>query len=240
MRPSLYASQLVADCDLREKHPLSGLRIAPLARSLSDRRIEGDAKMRMLVIVALAGAFALGRLTAQGIETSCVMCSADYIAAEEIAEYVEVAQSAQLTDQQVRSIDIGKVNVQVALAHRGPLEAPAPNSVAEHDLVTEVYVVLSGGGTNRTGPDLVDPVRRPPDNRAVQLLNGPGHNAADIRNATTHELEAGDVFVIPAGMGHQFTRIEDHITYLMVRIDPDKVVPLLDAAGSRAYLNENL
>jgi hypothetical protein len=24
------------------------------------------------------------------------------------------------------------------------------------------------------------------------------------------------------------------------RIDPDKVVPLLDAAGSRAYLNENL
>ncbi|HUF73944.1 MAG TPA: AraC family ligand binding domain-containing protein [Gammaproteobacteria bacterium] len=198
--------------------------------------------MRLLVIVALAvtTAFALGRLTAQSIETSCVLCPADYISAEEIAEYVEVAQSAQLTDQQVRSIDIGKVNVQVALAHRGPLDAPGPNSVAEHDLVTEVYVVLSGGGTNRTGPDLVDPVRRPPDNRAVQFLNGPGHNAADIRNATTHELKAGDVFVIPAGTGHQFTRIEDHITYLMVRIDPDKVVPLLDAAGSRAYLDENL
>jgi mannose-6-phosphate isomerase-like protein (cupin superfamily) len=198
--------------------------------------------MRMLTIVTLAvtAAFALGRLTAQSIETSCVMCSADYIAAEEIAQYVEVAQSAQLTDQQVRSIDIGKVNVQVALAHRGPLAAPAPNSVAEHDLVTEVYVVLSGGGTNRTGPDLVDPARRPPDNRAVQFLNGPGHNAADIRDAATHELKAGDVFVIPAGTGHQFTRIEDHITYLMIRIDPDKVVPLLDAAGSRAYLDENL
>lgn len=198
--------------------------------------------MKSLIIIALAvaAAFALGRLTAQSIETSCVMCSADYVSAEEIAQYVEVAQSAQLTDQQVRSIDIGKAKVQVALAHRGPLDAPGPNSVAEHDLVTEVYVVLSGGGTNRTGPDLVDPVRRPPDNRAVQFLNGPGHNAADIRNATTHELKAGDVFVIPAGTGHQFTRIDDHITYLMVRIDPDKVVPLLDAAGSRAYLNENL
>jgi mannose-6-phosphate isomerase-like protein (cupin superfamily) len=198
--------------------------------------------MRLLIIIASAvtAAFALGRLTAQSIETSCVMCPADYLSAEEIAQYVEVAQSAQLTDQQVRSIDIGKANVQVALAHRGPLAAPGPDSVAEHDLVTEVYVVLSGGGTNRTGPDLVDPVRRPPDNRAVQFLNGPGHNAADIRNATTHELKAGDVFVIPAGTGHQFTRIDDHITYLMVRIDPDKVVPLLDAAGSRAYLNENL
>lgn len=198
--------------------------------------------MKSLIIIALAvaAAFSLGRLTAQSIETSCVMCSSDYVSAEEIAQYVEVARSSQLTDQQVRSIDIGKVNVQVALAHRGPLDAPGPNSVAEHDLVTEVYVVLSGGGTNRTGPDLVDPVRRPPDNRAVQFLNGPGHNAADIRNATTHELKAGDVFVIPAGTGHQFTRIDDHITYLMVRIDPDKIVPLLDAAGSRAYLDENL
>jgi mannose-6-phosphate isomerase-like protein (cupin superfamily) len=200
--------------------------------------------MRTLIVIAFAvtAAFALGRLTVQGqeIDTSCVMCPSDYISAEEIADYIEVAQSEGLTDQQVRSIDIGKVNVQVALAHRGRLEAPRPSSVAEHDLVTEVYVVLSGAGTNRTGPDLVDPVMRPPDNRAVQFLNGPGHNAADIRNATTHELKAGDVFVIPAGTGHQFTRIDDHITYLMVRIDPDKVVPLLDAAGSRAYLDENL
>ena len=52
----------------------------------------------------------------------------------------------------------------------------------------------------------------------------------------THELKAGDVIVIPAGVGHWFTRIDDHITYLMVRIDPDKVVPLKSEAQSRAYL----
>ena len=192
-----------------------------------------------IVIAVIAAAFLLGRLSAQGIQTSCGGCDADHVSAEEIAEYVEVAQAMNLTDQQVRSIDIGKANLQIALAHRGPLAAPAPNSVAEHDLVTEVYVVLSGGGTNRTGPDLVDPVRRPPDNRAVRFLNGPGHNAADIRDAQVTELEAGDVFVIPAGTGHQFTRIDDHITYLMVRIDPDKIVPLLDEEGSRAYLDAN-
>ena len=45
-------------------------------------------------------------------------------------------------------------------------------------------------------------------------------------------------FVIPAGTGHQFTRIDDHISYLMVRVDPDKVVPLMDEAPSRAYLAE--
>ena len=44
-------------------------------------------------------------------------------------------------------------------------------------------------------------------------------------------------FIIPAGTGHQFTRIDDHIDYLMVRIDPDKVTPIKDAAASRAYLS---
>jgi quercetin dioxygenase-like cupin family protein len=83
-------------------------------------------------------------------------------------------------------------------------------------------------------------VRRPPDHRAVQLLNGPGSNSVDIRDAQTHELQAGDIFVIPAGTGHQFSKIDDHISYLMVRIDPDKVVPLMDERASEAYLAEQV
>ena len=108
--------------------------------------------------------------------------------------------------------------------------------MAEHDLVTEVYYVVSGSGTTLTGPDLVEKRRRPADNRAVQFLNGPGNNAAAVRNGVTHDLKAGDVLVIPAGTGHQFTKMDNHITHLMVRIDPDKVAPLMDAAASAAYL----
>lgn len=192
-----------------------------------------------LSVLAMGVAFVLGRQSAQDIQPSCEMCSSTYVSAEEIRQYAEVGREAGITDQQVRSIDIGKTHVQIAVAHRGELDAPDPQSVAEHDLVTEIYYVLSGSGTNRTGPELVDKRRRPADYRAVQFLNGPGNNAADIRNPTTHELDAGDVFVIPAGTGHQFTKIEDHITYLMVRVDPDKVVPLMDEAASRAYLAEH-
>ena len=192
-----------------------------------------------LSLLAVVVAFVLGRLSAQDIQPSCEMCPSTYVSAEEIQQYADVGREAGVTDQQVRSIDIGKTNVQIALAHRDKLDAPPPGSVAEHDLVTEVYYVLSGSGTNRTGPDLVDKRRRPRDNRAVQFLNGPGNNAADIRTPTTHELKAGDVFVIPAGTGHHFTKIDDHITYLMVRVDPDKVVPLMDEAASRAYLAEH-
>ena len=187
----------------------------------------------------IAGAFLLGRVSAQDVEPSCEMCPATHVSAAEIGRYVEVGRADRITDQQVRSLDIGKSKVQIAVAHRRALDEPRPNSVASHDLVTEVYVVLSGAGTNRTGPDLVGRRRRPPDNRAVQFLNGPGNNSADMRNPQTHELRAGDVFVIPAGTGHQFTQIDDHITYLMVRIDPDKVVPLMNEAASEAYLAEH-
>ena len=191
----------------------------------------------LVIAAAIVSAFMFGHLSAQNIEPSCDMCPATYVPAEELAEYAFVGRKDGLVDQQVRSIDIGKSKVQVAVAHRGALETRR-GRVAEHDLVTEVYVVTSGGGTILTGADLVNKVRRPPDNRAVQFLNGPGNNAENVRDGVTHHLKEGDVFVIPAGTGHEFTEIPDHITYMMVRVDPDKVVPLMDATASRGYLDE--
>ena len=188
---------------------------------------------------AVVTAFAIGRLSAQEGVASCRFCPSTYIARGEIVEYEAVGRATNVIDQQMRALDIGKAQVEVALVHRGKLDAPAPRSVATHDLVSEVYYILSGSGTNRTGPNVVDPQRRPPDDRAVRLLNGPGANGTDLRDPAVHELTAGDVLVIPAGTGHQFTKIDDHITYLMVRIDPDKVVPLMDTAASRAYLDAN-
>jgi len=37
-------------------------------------------------------------------------------------------------------------------------------------------------------------------------------------------------------VGHWFTRIDDHIRYLIIRIDPDKVTPQKDEAASEADL----
>jgi mannose-6-phosphate isomerase-like protein (cupin superfamily) len=191
------------------------------------------------VAFAVVMAFGFGRLSAQEGVASCRMCPSTYIPRSELQEYEAIGRATNVTDQQMRSLDVGKAQVEIALVHRGKLDAPAPRSVASHDLVSEVYYIISGSGTNRTGPDIVDPQRRPPDDRAVRLLNGPGANGTDLRNPAEHELKAGDVLVIPAGTGHQFTKIDDHITYLMIRVDPDKVVPLMSEADSRAYLDAN-
>jgi mannose-6-phosphate isomerase-like protein (cupin superfamily) len=203
------------------------------------RTIVAGTAVAAAVVSALVLSFAIGRLSAQEGVASCRMCPSTYISRSEIAEYEAIGRATNVIDQQMRSLDIGKAQVEIALVHRGKLDAPAPRSVAAHDLVSEVYYVLSGSGTNRTGPDIVDPQRRPPDDRAVRLLNGPGANGTDLRNPAEHELEPGDVLVIPAGTGHQFTKIDDHITYLMIRVDPDKVVPLMSEADSRAYLDAN-
>jgi mannose-6-phosphate isomerase-like protein (cupin superfamily) len=166
---------------------------------------------------------------------SCRLCPGTYVSWGEVMAYLWRAKANQFIDQQIRQVDIGKVNAGVAIVHRGRLASPEAN-VAEHDLVSEVYHVMSGAATLKLGPDLVGKERRPASLTTVRLLNGPGNNAKEIRNGLSYELRPGDVVVIPAGTGHQFTRIDDHITYLMVRVDPDKVTPHKTQADSMADL----
>ncbi len=177
-------------------------------------------------------------LSAQETKPTCTGCPATYIADDEVKAFVArgIARGGVVADQQMRAVNVGKSNVDVGLVYRGKLATPADQSAAEHDLVSEVYHIIDGSGTLVTGPDLVNPIRRPAENENVRLLNGPGNNAASIRNGVTYQLKPGDVIVIPAGTGHWFTRIDDHITYLMVRIDPDKVTPLKDEASAKADL----
>jgi mannose-6-phosphate isomerase-like protein (cupin superfamily) len=169
---------------------------------------------------------------------TCNKCSATYIPNSEIQAYLNRAPARAanaVADQQVRAVDVGKSNVDIGVVYRSGTQSEG-SAVAEHDQVSEVYHVLDGSATLVTGSDIVDWKRRPADNEAVRLLNGPGGNGASIRNGVTYQLKAGDVIVIPAGVGHWFTKIDDHIRYLMIRIDPDKVTPLKNEAASKADL----
>ena len=186
----------------------------------------------------LAAAMSVNSLGAQQTDPqpTCRMCEGNYLPATEIQEYLKKALAEGRVDQQARDVDIGKAHVAIGVVHRGKLDAPAPDSVAEHDLVSEVYYIMSGSGTLVLGPDITNMKRRPADQETVRLFNGPGNNGTTIRNGKTYNLKVGDMVVIPAGTGHQFTKIEDHLSYVMVRIDPDKVTPLMDEAKSRTWL----
>jgi mannose-6-phosphate isomerase-like protein (cupin superfamily) len=183
-----------------------------------------------------AGMAAQGRINPTDPQPTCNMCPGTLIPLAELDAYTKKAIAEKLVDQQVRDIDLGKAHVGIGMVYRTKLDKPEPNSVAEHDQVSEVYHIISGSATLVLGPDIVNRQRRPATLRTVVEFNGPGNNGSDIRNGVAHQLKPGDVVVIPAGTGHWFTKIDDHINYLMVRFDPDKVTPLRGEAQSKAYL----
>jgi len=191
-------------------------------------------RLSRVVIIALIGAVATVALSAQ--EPTCHNCPATYIERAELDTYAKRAMDNGLTDQQVRSVDIGKSQLGLGIVYRGKLDQPPKDAVAEHDFISEVYHIIEGSATLVTGPSLVDAKQRPATFQTVREYNGPGKNAASIANGVTYHLKPGDVIIIPAGTGHLFTRIDDHIVYLMVRIDPDRVVPLKNEAQSKTYL----
>jgi len=173
--------------------------------------------------------------SAQDYQPTCNMCPGGYVPNSEIDAYVKRAIANNLIDHQIRAVDIGKAHVGIGVVHRGKISNPNAN-VAEHDLVSEVYHVIDGSATLVLGPDLIGKVRRPATDTTVQMLNGPGTTSTGIRNGVAYEIKAGDVVIIPAGTGHQFTKIDDHVTYLMIRVDPDKFTPTKNEAQSKADL----
>src|SRR5215472_3135685 len=144
---------------------------------------------KMMQRIAVGGVALMFGLSAQDVKPTCNHCSATYIPTDELQAYVKRAEANGLVDQQVRSVDIGKSQIGIGVVHRGKLDAPAPNSVAEHDLISEVYHVIDGSGTLVLGPDIVDMKRRPATAETVRLFNGPGNNGETVRGGVAYQLK---------------------------------------------------
>ena len=143
------------------------------------------------------------------------------------AEILTILKMAQ-TDQQLKVVDIGRYNVGVGVLHRGAMGRGAPAAAGvtglSHNQVTEVYYIVSGSGTLVTGGGRANPRAELPDSATVKVLVGPSMSGA-FQNGQSRKVGPGDVVIIPAGVPHGFSQIEDHIDYLSVRVDPDHVLP---------------
>lgn len=138
-----------------------------------------------------------------------------------------LAAITNLPDQQVRVVDIGNnINVAVGILHREAThteEGENASGLVHHD-ITEVYYVISGSGVLVTSNETSGGREVPAESEVVKELVGPSAFRT-ILNGQTMSIAAGDVVVIPAGVGHGFRHIEDEVTYLSVRVDPDQVLP---------------
>ena len=147
---------------------------------------------------------------------------ATYVSLADIQATTSRAPQAGVNPQpNIRVVDAGGYNVAVGAIHRP--ETP-PGVAAVHFKVSEIYHVIDGGGTLVTGGKMVNSKTRPPESESVRLEDGPGASGTSIDGGMTRQIRAGDVVVIPAGVPHWFSKIEGSITYLVVRVDPTRVL----------------
>jgi mannose-6-phosphate isomerase-like protein (cupin superfamily) len=128
-------------------------------------------------------------------------------------------------DREVKILDMGKFNLGVAVLRRGATKPGGPIGVINHAKLTEVYYVTSGEGTIVTGSDIENVRPLAADNELVTTVVGPGSNATLKKAAQSRKVKAGDVIVIPAGLYHGFSEVPDHIEYVLIRPDVEKVLP---------------
>jgi quercetin dioxygenase-like cupin family protein len=147
---------------------------------------------------------------------------ATIVSAEEIQKVVSAPGGG---DREIKIVDMGKYNLGVAVLRRGATRPGAPLTGINHTKVTEVYYVVSGSGTLITGGEVENVRALAADNELVTTVVGPGNNATFKKPAQSRKISAGDVVIIPAGVYHGFSEVPDHIEYVSVRPDLEKVLP---------------
>lgn len=174
--------------------------------------------IRCGVLCGLLTVFAATTFSQSGPATTL----ATYVMASDIQKVVSAPGGG---DRPVKIVDMGKYNISVAVLRRGPTPAGAPIGAINHTHVTEVYYVVSGSGTLQTGGEVKDVKPAAADSQIVREAVGPSNNATFVKPAQSRNLSAGDIVIIPAGVYHGFSGVTDHIEYVSVRPDVEKVLP---------------
>jgi mannose-6-phosphate isomerase-like protein (cupin superfamily) len=128
------------------------------------------------------------------------------------------------TDRQIRVVDLGNYHVAVGILHRGAAKDTGSVTALAHAQVTEVYYIVSGSGMLVTGGAILQPKSFPLDGELVKVLVGPT-TIGVVQGGHRRPVATGDIVIIPPGVPHGFAEIADHVTYLSIRPDGDRILP---------------
>jgi len=159
---------------------------------------------------------------------------ATLITAAQIEAHKKNMIGPRLTDVPMNMVQSGggrdghQVGISIVNRYKGQKN---PN-YAVHDDVAEVYYVLEGKGHMKLGGRITDWKRRP-----VSQGNGKGSAGTTAVGAQDVTIAKGDVLIIPAGTPHKWEGADEFTSYVVVRIDPDGVAPLM-ALGTAKFVPE--
>lgn len=151
---------------------------------------------------------------------------ATVIDAETLAATAAAAPAGDVSDQAIRHVSSAEGNLGIGIVHR-PLLKPGGEVIAiQHHKQSEVYRVISGSGTLVTSRSMENSTPLAQDGQIVLNLTGPSDRGVIGSADERQSINAGDIVIIPAGVAHGFSEITEAITYMVVRIDPQRLVAL--------------
>jgi len=169
----------------------------------------------------------LGMMFAATAQQHLPRGSATDVTSAEIQATVQKTPTAAVSDQAIRVVSINdEYNVGIGVVHRAKTAGRSAGGAIEHSQITEIYHVMEGNATLVTGGTIDNPRESAPESQVVKVLNGPSTGGSAIRDGTSRKIGPGDVVIIPPNTPHWFSEItSDQIVYLVVRVDPHKVLP---------------
>jgi predicted esterase len=146
---------------------------------------------------------------------------------DDIQATIKKTASAAVSDQAIRVVGINdEYNVGIGVVHRARTAGPAAGNGIEHSQITEIYHVMQGNATLVTGGVIENPRESSPESMVVKVLNGPSTGGGAVQGGVSRKVGPGDVIVIPPNTPHWFSEIaSEQIVYLVVRVDPHKILP---------------
>lgn len=172
-------------------------------------------------VTALVFAIALAPVAARA-QTGTPPTTATDVTRADFATVLKSMNPDGVADQQIKVVDIGRYNVAVGVLHRS---GKAKQTAIAHSAITEIYYVLAGSGTFVTGGTMPNATQAPADGTTVKVLVGPSSTGPSITGGQSRSIGPGDVIVVPPGVAHWFSAIEQDLDYVVFRVDPDHVLP---------------
>jgi mannose-6-phosphate isomerase-like protein (cupin superfamily) len=131
------------------------------------------------------------------------------------------ALAARAAGQQLATlaaVRAGDDRISVDVLKRVDAAAEGP---VTHDVVTEVYYILEGGGMMETGGAIPNTEPMLTNGRPTNPANiGPSRRGVTIEGGSLRHVAAGDIVIIPPNTPHRFKSLDGSVTYLAVRLNP--------------------
>ena len=134
------------------------------------------------------------------------------VTAAQMDAFLKALPRNEINDLPVRVVDVGGSRVGIFGVFR-PKDQPG-DAIAHETRTSEVYYILSGGGTLVTGGTIVNP-------KPVPANRSPGPRGEKIEGGVTRHVTRGDLIVIPGRPPHWWSSLDGDINYMIVRADPD-------------------